>query len=253
MNIQDQYIENLIKNGKRMDGRGTEDFREIKVEKNVIEQAEGSAMVRMGDTEVIVGVKMDVGDPFPDTPKEGVLICNTELSPLASSDFELGPPDEQSIELARIVDRGIRESNAIDREKLCIKEGEKVWMIFLDIYPINHGGNLIDASGLAAIAALSSAKMPKIEDDKVVHEEKKDPLPLAEKPIPVTFAQICGNLVIDPNLDEEKAMSGRITISTKENGNVCAMQKGGNEISMENIEKALELSAKKGKELRKLI
>ncbi|MBN2042899.1 MAG: exosome complex protein Rrp42 [Candidatus Aenigmarchaeota archaeon] len=253
MNVQDQYIINLIQKAHRIDGRGLEDFRKVTLEKNPIGQAEGSALVQIGNTKVVVGVKMGVGTPFPDTPKEGILICNAELSPLASPNFELGPPGEESIELARIIDRGIRESKAIDVEKLCITEGEKVWMVFVDIYPINHQGNLIDASGLAAASALANAKMPKLEGDKLIYDEKKTPLPLKELPIPVTFAQIKDHLVVDPSLEEERAMNGRITVSTKENGNVCAIQKGGDAMTMANIEKALDMSVKKGKDLRKLV
>ncbi len=253
MNIQDQYIINLIQKAQRMDGRGFEDFRKITVTKNAVPQAEGSTMVEMGDTKILVGIKMGVGTPFPDTPNQGILMCNAELSPLASPQFELGPPGEKAIELSRVIDRGIRESKAINVDKLCITEGEQVWMVFIDIYPLNHQGNLIDAAGLAAASALMNTKMPKFEDGKVIYTEKKTALPINEVPIPVTLAQIKDQLIVDPNLEEESAMNGRITIATKENGNVCAMQKGGDAMTTANIEKALELSVKKGKELRKLI
>jgi exosome complex component RRP42 len=254
VNIQNQHIYNLISKGVRVDGRKLDEYRKVVIEKNPIEQPEGSALVKIGNTQVMVGVKLDVGEPFPDSPNEGVLIVGAELSPIASSTFELGPPGEEAIELARIIDRGIRQSKAIDTEKLCITEGEKVWIVYIDIQPLNHDGNLIDASGIASVSALLNAKMPKYEDGKVIYEEKKKNLPVKEKPIPVTFAQMNNKLVIDPNIEEENAMLSRLTISTKENGNICAMQKGGNSgFSMENIEEAIEASIKMGKEIRKLL
>ncbi len=254
MNVQTRYIHDMISRGLRIDGRKLDEHRKIVIEKNVIEHAEGSARVRLGDTEVIVGVKMDVGEPFPDTPNEGVLIVNAELSPLASPEFELGPPGENAIELARVVDRGIRESKCIDMEKLCIKEGEKVWMVFIDIQPLNHDGNLIDASGIAAITALLNTKIPKYDGERVNYEEKKDKLPVREKPIPVTLAQINGKLIVDPTREEEDVMNSRITIITKGNGNICAMQKGGRGgFSMEKIEEAIDIAIKKGKEIRGLL
>jgi exosome complex component RRP42 len=254
MNVQKQYIFSLVSNKKRMDNRSLDEFRKVVVENNPIEQAEGSATVTMGDTKVLVGVKLAVGTPFPDTPNEGVLMVGAELSPMAHPDFETGPPGEIAIELARIVDRGIRESHAIDTEKLCIKKGEKVWMVFVDIQPLNHAGNLIDASGLAAIAALINTRMPKLDEDgKIIYEEKtSESLPLKDVPIPITLAKINGHLVVDPDVEEEDAMSCRITISTNSEGNVCAIQKGGSsDLSMEEFEKAMELSLRKGKELRK--
>ena len=149
--VKQKQIGQMLDAGKRIDGRGLEDFREIKVEQGVIQKAEGSAKVLLGKTEVLVGIKIETGEPYPDTPKEGVQTVNTELVPLASPAFEPGPPGENAIEIARIVDRGIRESKAIDTAKLCIEPGKKVFIVFIDVYVLNHDGNLIDAAALAAM------------------------------------------------------------------------------------------------------
>ena len=63
-----KQIEQQIEKGKRLDGRGLSDYREIKIEQGLIERAEGSARVLLGKTEVLVGVKIGTGTPFPDTP-----------------------------------------------------------------------------------------------------------------------------------------------------------------------------------------
>ena len=167
--VKQKQIMDLIAKGKRLDGRGLTDYREIKVEQGLIERAEGSARVLLGKTEIMVGTKIEIGKPFSDTPNEGVLTVNVELVPLASPTFEPGPPKENAIELARVVDRGIRESKALDFKKLCIKPGKKVFVIFVDVYVLNHDGNLIDASALAALAALLNTKMLnyEIEEDEV--------------------------------------------------------------------------------------
>src|SRR4030043_740889 len=198
--VRMKQIEQLIEKAKRVDGRGLGDYREIKVEQGVIEKAEGSARVLLGKTEVLVGVKVETGTPFPDTPNDGVLTVNAELVPLASPTFEPGPPDENSIELARIVDRGIRESKAIDTEKLCVEPGKKVFVVFVDVYVLNHDGNLIDASALAAMAALMNTKMPnyEVEDGEVKIKAGYSPLPLKDHPITVTVAKINDKLVVDP-------------------------------------------------------
>jgi exosome complex component RRP42 len=255
MNFQKKYIMSHISKGMRLDGRKIDEHRKIHIEINPIEQAEGSAKVKIGDTVVIVGVKMGVGEPFPDRLNEGVLMVNTEFSPLASPEFELGPPREKAIELARIVDRGIRESKCIDNEKLCITEGEKVWMVMIDVQPISHDGNLIDAAGIAAIAALMSARMPKFDGNKVVYEKTDQKLPMThDMPVPVTCAIMEGKLLVDPDLEEEEAMEGRLTITTTADGKICAVQKGSvGSFAMETIEEAIELSIKKGKEIRELI
>ncbi len=256
MIINSEYIMNLAAKRLRIDSRKPGDFREIMLEKGVIENAEGSARVRLGETEVLVGVKMDVGEPFPDSPDRGVLMVGAEFTPLASPDFERGPPREDAVELARVIDRGIRESDAIDLEKLCIKQREKVWMVFIDIHIINYGGNLIDAAGLAAMQALLDARMPEYDEKegRVSYEKRTKPLPVGSRPVAVTVAKIGQNLFIDPSLEEENAMGARLTVATKENGNICSLQKGGVEaLSTEEIEGMLELASKKAEELRKLL
>src|SRR5512136_2151500 len=116
--VRQRQIIQTIDAGKRIDGRSLTDFREFKIEQGVIEKAEGSARVFLGKSDVLVGVKVETGEPFPDTPNEGVMTVNAELVPLASLINEAYTLNETSIELARIVDRGIRESHAIDTEKL---------------------------------------------------------------------------------------------------------------------------------------
>ena len=95
-------------------------------------------------------------------------MITAEFSPMASELFEKGPPSIEAIELARIIDRGIRESEVIDVKKLCIKEGEKVWSVMIDLYPMNNGGNLIDACALAAMAAPRPPKTKPVYQLKIV-------------------------------------------------------------------------------------
>ena len=255
MIIQDQYIVNTASKGQRIDKRGAEDYREIKVENNPLEKPEGCAQVTLGDTVVMAGVKMDLGTPFSARPDEGVLMVNAELSPIASPDFEYGPPSDEAVELARVVDRGIRESHSIDLKKLCLKKGEKVWMVNVDIHIINHAGNLIDAAGLAAIAALWNVRIPELKGGEVNWEKKSSKkLPMSAKPIPISFVKIGEKFFMDPDLEEETVKGARLTVTTRDNGNVVAMQKGGTEpLTQEEVDKALELADKKGKEIRKLI
>jgi exosome complex component RRP42 len=254
--VRQKRIAQLISHGKRLDERGLTDYREVQVEVGLIERAEGSARVRLGKTEVLVGVKFEMGEPFPDVPNEGVLTVNAELVPLASPTFEPGPPDENSIELARVVDRGIRESKAIALEELCIEPGKKVFIVFVDVYVLNHDGNLIDASSLAALAALLNTKMfnYEIKEDEVKIKPGYKPLPIRNYPVAVTFAKINGKLVVDPWLEEEHVMDARFTMTVDKDGKICAIQKGGDGyFTAEQVFEASKIAVQKAEEQRKLV
>ncbi|UCE57822.1 MAG: exosome complex protein Rrp42 [Candidatus Bathyarchaeota archaeon] len=254
--IKQKRIAELVSSGKRLDGRGLTDYREIQVESGIIERAEGSARIRLGKTEVVVGIKIETGEPFPDIPNQGVLTVNAELVPLASPSFEPGPPNENAVELARVVDRGIRESKAIDMEKLCVEPNKKVFVVFIDVYVLNHDGNLIDASAMAALAALLNTKMfnYELEEGEIKIKPGYTPLPIRNYPIPVTFAKINGKLVVDPWLEEEQAMDARLTMTFDKEEKICAIQKGGyGYFTTQQILEATKIAREKTGELRKIL
>jgi len=250
-----EHLIRLFESNIRLDGRKFTDYRPVKVEVNVTNTAEGSARVTIGKTDVIAGVKVEVMEPYPDTPDEGSIMVGAELLPLSSPEFELGPPGQEAIELARVVDRGIRESKCLDFKKLCIKEGEKVWMIVMDICTINDAGNLLDASSLAAIAALRNMAFPEYKDDKIDYKKKTNKkLELKDIPLSVTVIKIGDKFLVDPDSDEEKAIDTRLTVASLSDGTLCALQKGGDyPLTSEDIAKMVDIGIEKGNELRKLV
>jgi len=250
--LKRDYITNLVKSGRRIDNRKLDEFRYIKLERDYCDaKAPGSTLIRLGNTKVLVGISLDVGEPYPDRPDEGVMTTSAELRPLASPIFEAGPPREDAIEIARVVDRGIRESKAIDLEKLFIEEN-KVWIVFIDIHVLDHGGNLIDASGIAAITALLNTRMPRYEDNTIIRGEWDGKLPVSCIPVPVTQAKISDKLIVDPCLDEEYAADAKITITTTDTIN--AMQKSGDgAFKSDEIERAVDVAFERAKEIRNII
>ena len=248
--IKRDHMMRLLEKGERQDGRGITNVRKIEIETGLIESADGSAKVSLGDTVVIAGIKIIPGTPFGDTPNLGVLTTGMELIPMAHPTFESGPPGEDAIELARVVDRGIRESGMVDVEQLCITPGEEVWMCYIDIYAINHDGNLFDAANLAAVAALKSAVVPGEQYGKGPNK----PLPVTCTPISVTAAKLGNTLIVDPDYDEEQISSARLTVTTDDNGNFRAMQKGGcGSISLDELSLCLDRAVEIGAEIRKII
>lgn len=250
------YIQDLIKQGKRSDGRSLDEYRKpVSIETGISKNAEGSARVKIGGTEVIVGVKMEIGEPYPDSPDEGTIIVSAEFLAMSNPEFESGPPGIEAVTLARVVDRTIRESKFLDFKKLCIKEGEQIWMVFIDLYTINDEGNLIDAAALGAIAALKSAKVPKIVDGKVDYGELTSKgLPITKDlPMTITLNKILDKTIVDPTTDEEEAVSTKLSIGVK-GDLICALQKDGeSSISVDEVMSMVDTAFKKRDELIKVI
>lgn len=249
-------IREYLNSGKRFDKRGLLDFRKIIIEKDVSNKAEGSVRVKIGETEVLVGVKLGVSEPYPDSPDKGNLMVTAEMLPLSSARFEPGPPKFESIELGRVTDRGLRESGFIDFEKLCIKEGEKVWTVFVDIYSINDDGNLMDAATIGSVIALKIAKMPKYDSEskKVIYEESQGSIPLTKNlPIAVSIHKLGDSFIVDPSREEEDLSECRVTV-TNSGGIISSLQKSNSkELEIHEMKKVFEISDKVSEKLSKEI
>jgi exosome complex component RRP42 len=260
--ITKKNVQEEINAGKRIDGRGLFDLREVQVKFGVSNKSEGSVSVKIGKTEVVAGIKMGVAEPYSDHEDEGAMTTSLELLPLSSPNFEYGQPSIQAVETARIIDRGIREARFIDFKKLCIKEGEKVWNIFIDMATLNDDGNLIDAGALAAVLALMTARFPVYnkEKGKIAFGELSDePLPLnvENMPLTVTFFKIGDKLFFDPTRDEEEVSDGRLTFEISKGEKeemINAMQKGGEAtFTAQEIETMISEGVKMFKKLKTLV
>ncbi|XP_057954385.1 exosome complex component RRP45A-like isoform X2 [Malania oleifera] len=238
-----KFIETALLSELRVDGRRPFDYRQLTVK---FGREDGSSEVQLGQTHVMGFVTSQLVQPYRDRPNEGTLSIYTEFSPMADPSFEAGRPGEFAVELGRIIDRGLRESRAVDTESLCVLSGKLVWAIRIDLHILDNGGNLVDASNIAALAALLTFRRPECtfggEDGQeliVYPPEVREPLPLIvhHLPIAVTFGFI-GNenfVVIDPTHHEENVMGGRMTATLNSIGDVCAIQKAGGVGVMQSV------------------
>lgn len=254
--LRKQQMLEALSRGKRLDGRDFESYRELEIEIGIIDKANGSAKVKLGNTEVIAGVKVETGEPFEGLENKGALIMSAEVLPTASSHIEPGPPDEEAIELSRVVDRGVRESKMLDLDKLALIPGKIVYTIFVDCSIINSDGNLLDATSYAVVAALLTCKLPifVVENDKVVDTGSIMPPPITTIPISVTAVRIGDSVLLDPTMEEEACMDARITITTQSEGDLVALQKGyTGPFSINQILRSVEIARNKGEEIRSRI
>jgi len=252
-NLRKKQMRESISAGKRLDERSLDEIRPLEIEIDVIKKASGSAWVKLGKTEVIAGVKVETGEPFEGLENSGAMIITAEVLPIASPHIEPGPPDEETIELARVVDRGVRGSEMLDLSKLVLVPGKIVYTIFVDCSIINVDGNLFDATSYAVVSALASCKLPvfEIKDDKVVETGKTQEPPITTIPVSITTVKIGDYLLLDPNTEEEACMDARLTITTNSKGSIVAMQKGlKGYFTVDEVKGIADKARIKGEEIR---
>lgn len=254
-----KFLYEALREGKRIDGRGVYDIRTIRI---TFGSRYGHVQVQLGRTRVLANVSCEIVKPYPDQPTEGFLRFNTDMSPMASPEFEAEKLSEEEVIVSRLLEKALRRSRAIDTEGLCIIAGEKVWSVRVDIRILDHEGNLIDCACIAAIAALYHFRRPEftIEDDEVtiLPLDQCNPVPLSihHTPICISFAFFDKGerMVVDPNLLEEQVKEGDMTLTLNSHKELCVVHKaGGIPLEIEQILLCTKIASVKVAEITELI
>lgn len=225
----------------RCDGRRQNESRNVEIKCGVIAQAAGSARVRVGGTDVIVGVKAEIGTPDVDTPELGCLEFSVECSPVASPAFRGRGGDELAAELTSTIEKAfyvgpgsIASKSPIDLSSLCILTGKSCWVLYVDALVLDLDGSIADAISLGCRAALQDAKIPKVEvqqdGDDADFEVDDDPdqatrLDVSNVPLTLTSALLGSCIVVDPTSIEEESSTSVVSISVNAYGEVCGISK----------------------------
>ncbi|XP_020863934.1 exosome complex component RRP45 isoform X2 [Phascolarctos cinereus] len=231
-NCERRFLLRAIEEKKRLDGRQTYDYRNIKISFGT---DYGCCIVELGKTRVLGQVSCELVSPKLNRATEGILFFNLELSQMAAPGFEPGRQSDLLVKLNRLLERCLRNSKCIDTESLCVVAGEKVWQIRVDLHLLNHDGNIVDAASIAAIVALCHFRRPDVSvqgDEITLYAlEERDPVPLSihHMPICVSFAffQQGTYLLVDPNEREERVMDGLLVIAMNKHREICTVQSSG--------------------------
>lgn len=235
------FIQGGIAQDLRTDGRKRLHYRPISVETSVIPQANGSARVRLGATDVIVSVKAELGKPSPFQPSKGKVAIFVDCSPTAAPMFEGRGGEELSAELSVSLQRCLLggksgEGAGIDPSSLMVVEGKLCWDLYIDGLVVSSDGNLLDALGAAIKAALSNTGIPKVnvafassadEPEVDVSNEEFLQFDTSGVPVIVTLTKVGRHYIVDATPEEESQMSSAISVSVNRHGNICGLTKRG--------------------------
>ena len=211
-----EFFSKFIESGIRPDGRPVGRCRPTTVGLNIVSTADSSALVKIGSTTALAGVKLEVMPPKEDLPNQGQLVIQVEMTSLASSNHRPGRFSEEATSIQERISSALESSSALNLEDLCIDPGRAAWCVYLDVYLLDAAGSLLDAALLAAIACLATMQLPLVtvnDQGKVVSAKESDPqmpqqkLQLQSMPLSVTCGTFNGKLLVDPTAEEEALLS----------------------------------------------
>lgn len=255
-----EYYRKFLEENIRPDGRDLLEFRKTILNVGSISTAEGSALVKLGNTTVVCGVKAEFAVPSQENPNHGYIVPNVDLPPLCSSRFRPGPPNEQAQVLSQFVADTISNCEPVDLKDLCILEGKLCWVLYVDVVCLSYDGNITDASLIAAIAALKNTQLHAV----TINEESQTPEPsetrdisltIRNHPIAATFGIFDDSVLFaDPTDEEEGLLTGVVTIVVMDDEKIAAVHKpGGSPLPDHKFQECYKKALTRGKEVRDLI
>lgn len=254
-----QYYRKFLEKDVRPDGRELGESRSVVINIGYINSAEGSALVKTGNTAVICGIKAELAEPKTEEPKMGYIVPNLELSTLCSPQFRSGPPGEQAQICSQMLLNAIQNSKCLELTDLCIIPQKLVWVLYCDLICLDYDGNVMDSALLALVAALSNCMLPTVNVDEDSLEittdfSKRVPLKLLAHPVATTFSIFDDDiLLLDPCKDEEVLSSGSITVVTT-GDKLCGVHKpGGAKVCAEKLQQCIERAVEQTSTMQSLL
>ncbi|KAI0774691.1 ribosomal protein S5 domain 2-type protein [Trametes elegans] len=227
------YLERFLAEQIRPDGRDLDEWRDVSVDVGSISTADGSALVRLGSTTVVCGVKAEVAEPELDSPHSGFLVPNLDLPAICSPKFKPGPPTDEAQVLSDRLNEVLVSSGIVPTYSLCIEPGKAVWVLYVDATCINYDGNAFDATLLAMVAALKNTRLPKATYYEVTKRttcsrKVQEPLQIGRLPTSFSFGIFDGtHLLADPTSFEEPLLDTTVSVVLDETGGLTSVMQLG--------------------------
>ncbi|OAX36890.1 hypothetical protein K503DRAFT_850676 [Rhizopogon vinicolor AM-OR11-026] len=253
------YLERFTAEKFRPDGRTFDEWRKVSVNVGSISTADGSALVRMGDTTVVCGVKAEVAEPDLDLPEQGFLVPNLDLPAICSPKFKPGPPTEEAQVLSDRLNEALVTSGVLSLSSLCIHPGKAVWTLYVDSTCINYDGNAFDATLLAMLAALRNTTLPKATYDEetgrtTCSRKNRSPLQLERHFASTSFGVLeTSHVLSDPTAFEEPLMDVALTVIVDDHGQLISTNESGAGISQETLLQCISRAKERASQLQRLL
>ncbi len=220
----------LLTNGKRIDGRGVEDLRPIKVEARVLNDADGSAYIEWGKNKILAGVY----GPSECIPRHdqslyrSVVRCRYNMAPFSGLEGHgRSGPSRRSKELSKVLKEAF--------ENVIISENFPKTQIEIYVEVLQSDGGTRCAALTAAAVALADAGIP-----------MKDILSA------VAVCKIDGQIALDPGKEEDNFGESDMPMAfSTRTGEIMLFQMDGL-LTKEEFSKGVKLARAAAEKIRKI-
>jgi exosome complex component RRP43 len=238
------FYDRHLSKSVRPDARTLDSARETTISLGPVASADGSALVKIGETTMLAAIKLEVMTPSTESPDEGSIAVEFYMPPICSPMVRPGRPAELAPVISQQLSDVILSSRMVNLKELCLISGKASWIAYLDVYCLNADGSLFDAALLSAVAAFTHLQIPLVsvnEEGRVftvsgeqqektklelVNKEKRK-LSIGNTPFPVTCVIHKEHILVDPTAEEEAVMETSITIVLDTLGNLVSIYKPG--------------------------
>jgi exosome complex component RRP41 len=209
----------LIKDGKRLDGRGFEELRPIKIEVGVLKRADGSCYFELGNNKVIAAVygPREMHPRHFQDAKMAVIKYRYNMAPFSVDDRKRPGPDRRSVEISKV------SREALD--PVILKEYYPKTAIDVYVEVLQSDAGTRTAGINAASVALAAAGIP-----------------MKDLVSSVAVGKIDGEVVLDLNALEDNYGEGDMPVAMVARTNTITMLQLDGRFSHEEFERGLKLA-----------
>lgn len=214
-------VELIDSNGKRLDGRGVEDLRPIKIEAGVLHRADGSCYLEWGGNKVLVAVygPREAIPRHTQNPLRAIVKARYNMAAFSVEDRKRPGPDRRSREISKVISEAL--------EKVILTEQFPRASIDVNIEVLDAEAGTRCAGLTAAGVALADAGIPMID-------------------IPVSCAagKIAGHVAVDLGKEEDNRGDADLPVAiSPRTGEILLLQMDGH-LTLEEFNKAFDLAVK---------
>jgi ribonuclease PH len=204
---------------KRLDGRGPEVLRPVKITRHFIKHAEGSVLIEWGDTRVICTASVEEKvPPFLRNTGKGWVTAEYSMLPRSThtrTSRDTGRGNGRTFEIQRLIGRSLR--SVIDLEGF----GERTIWVDCDVIQADGGTRTASITG-AYIAVMDAFR--KLIKDGMIEE-----VPLRDSVAAISVGKVDGKILLDLNYGEDSTAQVDMNVVMTGSGNFVEVQGTGEE------------------------